>query len=804
MKMSHLRRIVTLTAFCFALLNARADITTGLIAYYPFEGNANDATGNGWNGNPIGGPTLTAGVYGQAYFFDGVNDRISLPGSFLNSGLPQGTVSCWIRVDSFNATYGRCIFNRGVAASSTALQFNVDGSPGKLRGHINNNSLSPGNAILPLNQFIHVGLTWNGAKVRYYLNGSLDREISFTPTVPSGSSRTVDIGVDDQNVGWFHGIIDDVRFYNRALSASDIQQLYGLNSIPLITQQPQGTFGITGVPAMFNVTAQGPGPLYYQWWKDGNMLAGKTASTLSIFPVTAADAGYYSVVVSNSFGNVTSKTVRLAIPGDPTAGVTPPQVDCGPVPIASPGKDSLVFITHGWRKITDSGDFAWVNDMATVISNRLFDTGQSNWDVVSYNWSAGLYSSLTLLPDTALMNGYTRGHCLGESIRTQAWTHVHLIGHSAGSAVIQGIADALDGSGKTVHTTFLDPFLSLFTATFYGRTHYGTHADWSDNYFAHDITTKFTEGKVNNTHNVEVTWLDPQKNTVPRLCAIPFSNPSETSMHQCGYLSASSRHEWPHEFYLKSVSNGFASYPDYGFVRSKEGGGWDNRSSYQTGNPPVNLGDLSETFAAPDLTLIATPLQLTDLPKATSGSVSVSSSTLTLVTASPAWISLGLTITNQVNAVVFDAAFTNGGGSEGLLSVYWDTNEVGIVDERVAGTSWQTYTMPLPFVEVGGVHLLGLRLDPYSTTNSSLVITNVQTAWITTQDPTVSMSVDTNTQLPMLTLNGFPGAPYLVESSTNLLNWTNVGVFSSTNTIMHYVDPGSSTNQQQFYRARAW
>lgn len=199
------------------------DFFYGLVAYFPFEGNASDASGNGWNGNPIG-PVPTTGVIGQAYYFDGQNDRISLPGSFLNGGLAQGTFACWILVESFNA--GQTIFNRGVAAQSTALALGIEGSPGKLRGHINNSPLSLGNATLPLNKFVHTAITWDGTKVRYFLNGSLDLEIPFESTVPVGTSRTVDIGVDDQNVGWFHGIIDDVRIYNRAFSASAIHQLY--------------------------------------------------------------------------------------------------------------------------------------------------------------------------------------------------------------------------------------------------------------------------------------------------------------------------------------------------------------------------------------------------------------------------------------------------------------------------------------------------------------------------------------------------------------------------------------------------
>ncbi len=200
-------------------------LSAGLVAYYPFEGNANDATGNGWSGNPLGSPAIVNGRFGQAYYFDGVNDRISLPGSLLNSGLPKGTLSCWISVESFLAQYGRSIFNRGIAANSTSLALGVGGS-GKLGASIADTTLPSATSVLPLNQFIQVALTWDGARVKYFVNGALDGDITSAVSVPSGSSRTVDIGVDDQDVGWFKGGIDEVRIYNRALAASEIWQLY--------------------------------------------------------------------------------------------------------------------------------------------------------------------------------------------------------------------------------------------------------------------------------------------------------------------------------------------------------------------------------------------------------------------------------------------------------------------------------------------------------------------------------------------------------------------------------------------------
>jgi len=62
-----------------------------------------------------------------------------------------------------------------------------------------------------------------------------------------------------------------------------------------------------------------------------------------------------------------------------------------------------------------------------------------------------------------------------------------------------------------------------------------------------------------------------------------------------------------------------------------------------------------------------------------------------------AWLAVGLTVTNAINFVQFDAGFTDTNAAQGLLTVYWNTNQVGImVDERVAPTNLQTYRFTLP------------------------------------------------------------------------------------------------------------
>ena len=79
-----------------------ADLSDGLIAYYPFSGNANDASGNGHNGT-VHGATLTTDRFGNpssAYSFDGLKDYVRVPDDPQLDGMNALTLSVWVKIDS--------------------------------------------------------------------------------------------------------------------------------------------------------------------------------------------------------------------------------------------------------------------------------------------------------------------------------------------------------------------------------------------------------------------------------------------------------------------------------------------------------------------------------------------------------------------------------------------------------------------------------------------------------------------------------------------------------------------------------
>ena len=86
------------------------------------------------------------------------------------------------------------------------------------------------------------------------------------------------------------------------------------NSRPVISQPPQNFTVTNGLTATFTNLANGTGPLYYLWYFNTNTLvAVGTSSILTITPATTNNAGYYTVIVTNSFGSATSSPALLTV-----------------------------------------------------------------------------------------------------------------------------------------------------------------------------------------------------------------------------------------------------------------------------------------------------------------------------------------------------------------------------------------------------------------------------------------------------------------------------------------------------------
>lgn len=209
--------------------------STGLVAYYPFDGNANDASGNGIDG-AINGATLTSNRFGEvdaSYGFDG-NDYIDF-GDELDVGNNELTISLWVKhsVNDGEKTF----ISKGQSTHSTPAESGylimVDDGKYIVRYHDDQGrGLDVSANIENLNYWTHLvyrlSRQGDSATLTLFINGQL--AASQTDQVGSSNSQTnLSFGVHDKQtfIGSFIvGEIDDVRIYDLALSTSEVSALY--------------------------------------------------------------------------------------------------------------------------------------------------------------------------------------------------------------------------------------------------------------------------------------------------------------------------------------------------------------------------------------------------------------------------------------------------------------------------------------------------------------------------------------------------------------------------------------------------
>jgi hypothetical protein len=234
------RKVFTLSvlfaALIFAIVSigcASADLNDGLIAYYPFNGNANDESGNGNHGT-VDGATLTtdrSGNNNRAYSFDGVTNIITVAhNDILNP--KYLTISAWIIFDEKPTWCPPRVVSKFNYAKKQGYVFSSN-DPNNIAldffGIDGNYYDSTANSILEKNNWIFVAATYDGNVMKIYQNGQLESSTNVGIDIrPDDEELSIGNGHDGYKYCPWQGIIDDVRIYNRPLTETEIKELYNL------------------------------------------------------------------------------------------------------------------------------------------------------------------------------------------------------------------------------------------------------------------------------------------------------------------------------------------------------------------------------------------------------------------------------------------------------------------------------------------------------------------------------------------------------------------------------------------------
>ena len=307
--------------------------TNGLVGYWPFNGNANDESGNGNNGgftasscDVCGNSIVTAPPLISSDRFNNINnsyifsDQLDLISIGNNTNLQltsQYTISLWLYPTSYdfgNYTWGVILAKwGGVGSASYQLRFSNSGNIlFDTHNGINTTTISSTND-LPLNDWSNVIITQNNSIVNIIVNGVITT-INPNMIIPMQVNNTIEIGrnynqFSNYQYEGFLGKIDDICIWNRVLSSTEINNLSQSCSNDLLIS-PQSSNLSIGDNIIFSATTASSNPTY-TWqsnpsnfgWQNvpvNSIYSGGTTNTLIVNNVQLANHNQPFRVIATS------------------------------------------------------------------------------------------------------------------------------------------------------------------------------------------------------------------------------------------------------------------------------------------------------------------------------------------------------------------------------------------------------------------------------------------------------------------------------------------------------------------------
>jgi hypothetical protein len=325
----------------------------GLIGWWPGDGSALNWVGTN-HGQLINGAAFGSGQVAQAFELDGTDDYVDIGDLTPLTNATEFTVVAWI--NKLGHTNGLAGFvgrwdSYPLTRTNSFLLYNGDGANtdrGALALCFSDHSggVLAGQTVLPDLEWVHLVATWRSADgyTAIYKNGQLDKAGTLgvgkvLKYLPGYSAKIGEWGVVRGAAYKFGGLIDEVAVFQRALSAQEIKSLYfaagaGMGKPPFIFTPPLSQTATAGTNLTLAVIAGGTAPLAYQWRFDGVAISDATNDTLTLTNLQPAQAGQYSVLVTNLYGAVLSPdaVLNVFVPVPPSLVSQPQSID---VPVGS-------------------------------------------------------------------------------------------------------------------------------------------------------------------------------------------------------------------------------------------------------------------------------------------------------------------------------------------------------------------------------------------------------------------------------------------------------------------------------------
>ncbi len=309
----------------------------GLVAYWSFDSSdgstasvAKDIIG-GYDGT-VNGASQVAGIKGEAYSFDGVNDNIQIGKTVLDDVFVSNNyaISTWVKINncSDRRGYDSMIIQKWHSSGYNDNEFLLYAC-----GSYYTNTKSSTFGVPSLHEWHNIVVSSNSGNVKIYVDGSLKaNDTGHKSTATTSPLRIGNLWNDYYN---FNGLIDEVRIWNRPLSDSEVSGLYqdsnpsscaikctpgGTNAItPYAYSYP--TEAVVGKPSgTINISSDNSGTFGYEFWWTYNYFDG-TKKEICGCNLSAADQLSPEGVRIYS-GDLTSQTFSIPLLINDTFGKT--------------------------------------------------------------------------------------------------------------------------------------------------------------------------------------------------------------------------------------------------------------------------------------------------------------------------------------------------------------------------------------------------------------------------------------------------------------------------------------------------
>jgi hypothetical protein len=200
-------------------VTACLDPPPSLVSWWTGDGDASDIIGPN-DGTLRNGATFAPGLVGQAFSFDGVDDEVEAPGTYINY-LQQLTIDAWVYHNSLPANQ---IMNYVMLDAKAELRYDGINGPQQLHFYLKINGVLEHirvNNVLQVAVFHHVAGTYDGSVMRLYLDGVEVGSLAVSGIVEVGALVTL-----ASAAGPFDGLLDEVDIYYRALSDTEIKAIF--------------------------------------------------------------------------------------------------------------------------------------------------------------------------------------------------------------------------------------------------------------------------------------------------------------------------------------------------------------------------------------------------------------------------------------------------------------------------------------------------------------------------------------------------------------------------------------------------